>query len=163
MRGEKLAGAMEMGEVQHPPVESDRADVGLGFEGGDHPPRLHHVLRGRRERLVDNIDLAGMDSNAPREALPPGEVAGRAKPLWVLEVRVERVDRLNTRRVRRQKTGGPDDLMGEVPVAVCSFVRRRADCRAQVLSAPGQGYEARQIKVGLGAKSERRDCGLGGD
>src|SRR5512135_2129857 len=74
---------------------------------------MRNVGRRRREGRIDRLDLIGMDRQHSGETLALRQARSTLQALGVAEVGMERLDRIDARRLRRDKDQCAYHLMDE--------------------------------------------------
>ena len=117
---EYAPGAFHHRRVDHLPV--DRHDsAGRTLEGFYYPAGTSHLFGAGRERIMDRIELTGVDSQLSREAVVPVPTTFQSQTLQVAHVGPDRVDRLHIGRGGRGHQHGAGEVefvtLGGAPCA----------------------------------------------
>ena len=86
-----------MRAVDHDAADADHAGAGILRERVDDLLGACQRLRVRREHLVDDRHLRGMDRHLADKAVAAGFLAFAAKAFLVAEIDIDRVDRRHSR------------------------------------------------------------------
>src|SRR5216684_2616554 len=115
---QQAAGQHEVGLVDHLAVEGEGAGIRVGGKGGDDALGPFALGRADRECLVDRGELGRMDRHLGGEARAPPRQAFGFEPGLVSKIGVDRVDRDDLRRGRREQAQRTRQLVGAVIFAV---------------------------------------------
>src|SRR4030081_1389792 len=108
----------QMRHVVHLAVDTERSRVWLGREGRHHAAGMRQIGTRWREARIDGCDLIGMNGNASYEAVTSCDPATFRQSPRILEIRIQRAERLDARRAGGKQTLRPRDLIRERPVPV---------------------------------------------
>ncbi len=113
-----------MRDVEHLAVERGDAGVARRSEGGDYALGLGDRLRRRRERLVDHLDLVGVDRELAQEAVAPRGGAVAPEPFQIAEVGIDGVDRLDARGCGGEERKAPHQPVRLAPFGAFAGLKR---------------------------------------
>ena len=119
-------------------------------------------LRRRREDLVDDRDLVGMNGDLAAIAHASRVIRLGAQALEILDVGIDRVVGGDAGRHRRHQVDGARELEGVVVNARRRSLGERTEIGHQILAAPGMAHQARMLGRRGGERQHGRGA-FGGD
>src|ERR1700733_1438443 len=116
----------QMRHVVHLAIDADRSNVGARSKGRHDAAGMRQIGFRWREARIDGRDLIGVNGDAADETIPARDPAAFRKTFRILEVSIQRLERLHPRGTSREQALGPGYLVRERPLATGLLVGERA-------------------------------------